>query len=122
MISGFLAYLFDPHFAIFILSVRVVGVCTVCVLWKMARGAASTDAIIKEHAVPLLDVREGSENHRLVGRTHIVFTGVDVQSDRVGCLIANVVSHADLRDNCTYRHHENYLYGEHVSCDLPSRM
>ena len=110
MVLGFLAYLFDPHFAIFILCIRVVGVGTVCVLWKMARGAASADSIVEEHAVPLLDVSEVSDSPRLVGCTHIVSTGVDMQSDRVGCLIANVVSHTNLWDNCTYMHHEHHTY------------
>ena len=96
-----LTYLFDPHFAIFILCIGVLGVCTVCVLREMARRAASADSVVEEHAVPLLVVREGSDSPWLVGGPHIVFTGIDVQSDRVGCPIANVVPHASLRDNCT---------------------
>ena len=102
-----LTYLIGSDFAVFTFRVSIDRFSCVFILRKMRRGATSADPIIKEHAIPLLDVKEEFNSLWFVGKAYIVFARIDMQSDWIDLPIANVVTHADLWDNrtCTYHEH-----------------
>ena len=99
--SVYVTYLIDPDFTILAFCIRVLRMPYVCILGKVHWRAASTGSIVEEHAIPLFNVKRELDNCRSSMMTYIVFTWIDMQGDLIDSPIADVVTHANLRDNRT---------------------